>query len=228
MTADLKRLSHDAGVTLYMTLLAAFATLLHHYSSQPQLLIGSPVANRMLDNFDRVIGLFANMLVMRMNLDDNPRFSQLLERVRNLALAAYAHQDLPFEVLVEHLNPVRDGSRNPLVQVVFTMLEATDLQPSLSGLKVSPLPVDLGTSKFDLYLEMVEQESCLNGRLVFDSALFSRATARTIDEDFVKLLALILRNKEARVRELLQMNEERRESSSQIMGARDLEGTFLL
>jgi len=119
LTGRLTKLSQQQGVTLFMTLLAAFDTLLYRYTGQSDILVGSPIANRNRSEIEGLIGFFVNTLVMRTNLAGNPTFSELLGRVREIALGAYAHQDLPFEILVEALQPERDLSHTPLFQVMF-------------------------------------------------------------------------------------------------------------
>src|SRR5208337_926941 len=121
----LKALSRQEGVTLFMTLLAAFTILLHGYTNQDDLVVGTPTANRNRLEIEGLIGFFVNTLVLRTNLSDNPSFRDLLRRVREDYLGAYAHQDLPFERLVEELHPTRDLSRNPLFQVMFVLQNAS-------------------------------------------------------------------------------------------------------
>jgi hypothetical protein len=119
LSEALEALSQQEGVTLFMTLLAAFQTLLYRYTQQEDIAVGSPIANRNRSEIEGLIGFFVNSLVLRTNLSGNPTFRELLSRVREVALGAYAHQDLPFEKLVEELHPERNLSQNPLFQVVF-------------------------------------------------------------------------------------------------------------
>ena len=124
LTGKLTKLSQEQGVTLFMTLLAAFDTLLYRYTGTEDILVGSPIANRDRSEIEGLIGFFVNTLVMRTDLSGNPSFSELLGRVREMAMEAYSHQDLPFEMLVEALQPERDLSHTPLFQVMFVLQNA--------------------------------------------------------------------------------------------------------
>src|SRR5207249_596870 len=121
LTEALEKLSRKEDATLFMTLLTAFNILLHRYSGQDEILVGTPVANRNRPELEELIGVFINTIVQRISLSGDPGFRELLKRVRDVSLEAYAHQDLPFEKLVEELKPNRDLSRTPLFQVVFNL-----------------------------------------------------------------------------------------------------------
>ena len=133
LTQGLKALSRRHDVTLYMTLLAAFQTLLHRYTGQEDIAVGSPIAGRNRHEIEGLIGFFVNTLVMRSDLSGNPPFRELLARVREVALGAYAHQDLPFEKLVEELQPERNLSYSPLFQVMFVLQNAPAPLPEFGG-----------------------------------------------------------------------------------------------
>ena len=148
----LEKLSQQAGVTLFMTMLAAFQTLLYCYTGQTDIAIGSPIANRHRRELEELIGFFVNSLVLRTNLAGEPTFGEVLERVRDVTLAAYAHQDLPFEKLVEELQPVRNLGQNPLFQVVFALQNTPMEQLELPGLVFSPVEFETKTTRFDLEL----------------------------------------------------------------------------
>ena len=161
LTEALKELSRSEGTTLFMTLLAAFKTLLHRYTDQKNLVVGCPVVNRNLPEIENLIGSFVNTLVLCTDVSGNPTFREVLSRVRNVCLSAYAHQDLPFEKLVEELQPRRELGRNPIFQVMFAFQNDRGPGLSLSDLKSESVEVDGGISKFDLTLSLVEESENL-------------------------------------------------------------------
>ena len=185
-----------------MLLLAAFDALLHRYSRQEEIVVGTPIANRNRAEIEHLIGVFVNTLAIRVNLGGNPSFSELIMRVRDAALGAYAHQDLPFEKLVEELGLERDASRNPIFQVMF-VLHNTPMPPlQLTGLTLSPLDVETGTAKFDLTLSMMETDDALLGSLEYNTDLFKQSTIKQMVERFKMLLESIVNDPEQRVTEL--------------------------
>ena len=161
LTEALKALSRQEGVTLFMTLLAAFKTLLYRYTGQEDLLIGTPIAGRTRVETEALIGFFVNTLVLRTNMGGNPRFRELLGKVREVALDAYDHQDLPFEKLVDELLLERSPSHAPLVQVMFALQNAPRPALKLPGLTLDQMDVESGTAKFDLTLSMRDTEQGL-------------------------------------------------------------------
>ena len=185
--APLRRLGHSQGATLFMTLLAAFDVLLHRYSGQDDLAVGTPIANRHHHQTEGLVGFFVNTLVLRSRLDGAQSFVQLLQQVRETALEAYRHQDVPFELLVEKLNPARSMSHAPLFQVMF-MLQSM-AQPELAGLTLSVLEPDYRVAKFDLTLTAAEQP---DGSVVctweYDRDLFRAETVAAMAERFEVLL----------------------------------------
>jgi non-ribosomal peptide synthetase component F/acyl carrier protein len=210
LAEKLKRLSQQQGVTLFMTLLAAFQTLLYRYTNQEDICIGSPIANRNRREIEPLIGFFVNTLVLRTDLSSNPSFQELLGRVRQVALDAYAHQELPFEMLVEQLQPERSLSYTPLFQVMFS-LENAPMEPlALSSLTLDPWEIDAGIAKFDLSVSIEETERGLKGSLEYSTDLFDAATiARTI-EHFQTLLEGIVAAPERRISELPLLSEAER------------------
>ncbi len=203
----LKALSRREGVTLFMTLLAAFKTLLYRYTGQWDILVGSPIANRNRAEIEGLIGFFVNTLVLRTDLSGNLTFRELLCRVREVTLGSYTHQDLPFERLVEELQPERDLSRNPLFQVVFALQNVLVEAPTLPSLAVSPVEVHNGTAKFDLTLEMWERADGLCGQLEYNVDLFDATTISRMVGHFQTLLEGIVANPEQRLSELSLLTE---------------------
>ncbi|MCP4660718.1 MAG: amino acid adenylation domain-containing protein, partial [bacterium] len=181
-SADLNALGRKEGTTLYMTLLAIFQALLHRHTGQQDLAVGSVVANRRRIEIEPLLGFFINTLVLRGDLRGNPTFRELLARMREVALGAYAHQDVPFEKLVEELDPERDLSRNPLVQVVFVLQNAPAAPPDLiPGLTATLDSVDAaGEAKFDLSVVLWEAAGELVGTAEYGTDLFDAATIRRL------------------------------------------------
>jgi amino acid adenylation domain-containing protein len=196
----LKSLSQREGVTLYMVLLAAFKTFLHRYTTQTDILVGSPVAARNLGDLEGLIGYFSNTLVMRTDLAGDPPFREVLRRVRETALAAYEHQEMPFEKLVVELRPERDLSHTPLVQVAF-ILHSRALGQALEvpGLTLGAVEIDRGTAKFDLSLSMIDVDGNLFGSCEYNTDLFDEATIIRMQEQFRTLLEGIVENEDRRI-----------------------------
>ena len=188
LTAALQALSREEGSTLFMTLLAAFDALLYRYTGQEDIPLGSPIANRNRSEIEGLIGFFVNTLVLRTGLSGNPTFRELLGQVREMTLGAYAHQDVPFEMLVDELQPERDLSRTPLFQVMFVLQNAPMPLQGQSGLTFSPLEVDSRTAKFDLTLFMVETAQGLSGTWEYNTDLFDAATVARAVRYFQTLL----------------------------------------
>ncbi|BAT53521.1 Amino acid adenylation [Nostoc sp. NIES-3756] len=202
LTNKLTKLSQEQGVTLFMTLLAAFDTLLYRYTGTEDILVGSPIANRDRSEIEGLIGFFVNTLVMRTDLAGNPSFSELLGRVRFMAMEAYTHQDLPFEMLVEALQPERNLSYTPLFQVMFVLQNAPTSELELTGLTVSRLPIRGTTSRFDLTLSMEYTPTGLAGWWEYNTDLFDASTIERMTNHFVTLLEGIIANPEQRISQL--------------------------
>jgi len=202
LTAALQALSREEGSTLFMTLLAAFDTLLYRYTGQKDIVVGSPIANRNRSEIEGLIGFFVNTLVLRTGLSGNPTFRELLGQVREMTLGAYAHQDVPFEMLVDELQPERDLSRTPLFQVMFVLQNAPMPLQGQSGLTFSPLEVDSRTAKFDLTLFMVETAQGLSGAWEYNTDLFDGDTMRRLVGHFQVLLEGIVADPNRRLSEL--------------------------
>jgi amino acid adenylation domain-containing protein/non-ribosomal peptide synthase protein (TIGR01720 family) len=206
LTEELKALSRREGVTLFMALLAAFQSLLHRYSRQDDIVVGSPVANRNRTEVEGMIGLFVNTLVLRTDLSGDPTFRDLLKRVREMASAAYAHQEIPFEKLVEELAPERHVSRTPLFQVMFVFQNnQANAKKHKGGAALSAYrlnQVDPGTAKFDLTLSIMETKRGLETSFKYSSDLFDRPTVSRMLGHFQTLVQAIVANPDQRVSQL--------------------------
>ena len=207
LSQALTELSRQQGATLFMTLLAAFDALLYRYTGQGDILVGTPIANRNRGEIEGLIGFFVNTLVLRTDLADNPSFSQLLTRVREVTMDAYAHQDLPFEMLVEALQPERDLSHTPLFQVAFVLQNTPKSEIAMTGLTVTDLPPENTTAKFDLTLAMVNTDDGLKGVWEYNTDLFESSTIERLSGHFLNLLGGIVANPQARISQLPLLTE---------------------
>ncbi|HEX4961001.1 MAG TPA: amino acid adenylation domain-containing protein, partial [Thermoanaerobaculia bacterium] len=210
-TEALKGLGQRAGGTLYMSLLAVFASLLQRYSGQEDVTLGSPTANRPRPELEKLIGFFVNTLVLRADLSDSPSFNELLRRVRIAALGAYAHQDLPFEKVVFELQPERNLSTSPLFQVLFSLQNTPSGSLTLPGLALKPVGAAVTTAKFDLSLYLSEADGGLSGGLEYNTDLFDRTTIDRLLGHFQELLAGVVVQPGSRVAELPILPREERD-----------------
>ncbi|MBD2562853.1 MULTISPECIES: amino acid adenylation domain-containing protein [Nostoc] len=202
LSNKLTKLSQEQGCTLFMTLLAAFDTLLYRYTGTEDILVGSPIANRNRNEIEGLIGFFVNTLVLRTDLSGDRSFNELLGRVRLMAIDAYAHQDLPFEMLVEVLQPERDLSHTPLFQVMFALQNVPISEIELTDLTISSLPVESATAKFDLFLSIQNTGNGLAGVWEYNTDLFDASTIERMTGHFVTLLSGIVANPEERISQL--------------------------
>jgi amino acid adenylation domain-containing protein len=184
----LRELSRKEQATLFMTLLAAFKVLLCRYTGQQDIAIGTPIAGRNRSEIEGLIGFFVNTLVLRTDLSGNCTFRELLRRVRETALGAYAHQDLPFEKLVEELQPERDLSRNPLFQIFFNMLHGGSTDLELPGLEIESVASFKSESKFDLTLYVGEHDDGARLIMVYNTDLFESGTIKRLLRHYCTLL----------------------------------------
>jgi thioesterase domain-containing protein len=184
--------SCTTGATLFMILLAGFLALLSRYSEQDEIVVGTPIANRNRAEIEDLIGQFANILALRIKLDGDPTFGELLERVKETSLGAYAHQDMPFERLMEELRPERSLSHSPLFPVLFSLQHARRWAFELSGLRFEPLGGVIGTTaKCDISVFLLEDEG-LSGRVVYNADLFNAATIDRMLQHYLGLLEAAL------------------------------------
>ncbi|MEH2138509.1 non-ribosomal peptide synthetase [Nostoc sp.] len=221
LTDALEKLSQQQEVTFFMTLLAAFKTLLYRYTHQEDIAVGSPIANRNRSEIEGLIGFFVNSLVLRSNLSGNPTFRELLGRVREVTLGAYSQQDLPFDKLVEELHPERNLSYHPLFQVVFSFQNAPMSALELPGLVPSFMNIELKKTRFDLELHLWkcsddfrslwganwEYSEGLRGVIVYNTDVFEQATISRMLEHFETLLSSIVTNPEQRIANLPLLSE---------------------
>ncbi|MEH2438424.1 MAG: amino acid adenylation domain-containing protein [Nostoc sp.] len=210
LTDALNQISQREDVTLFMTLVAGFNTLLYCYTNQKDILVGSPIANRNRTELEGMLGLFVNTLVLRNNLSGNPSFREFLHRVREVTLNAYAHQDLPFEKLVEELQPERDLSRNPLYEVMFVLQNTPMSVQEVSGLTLRTLQFDSGTAQLDIFVSMSESQQGLTGFLEYNTDIFDSVTITRFISNFQTLLESIVANPEQRISELSPLTAKER------------------
>ena len=192
ITAPLKELSREEGATLFVILMAAFNTLLHRYTAQEDIIIGFPIANRNHAEIQNAIGFFVNTLPLRTDLSGDPTFRELLKRVRAVCIEAYAHQDLPFEKLVEELYQERDLNRNPVFDVMFVFQNISEPLLKIPDVKSGAVRINTGTSKFDLTLSLGEREQMLVGFIEYRTDLFERRTIERMIGHFQTLLEGII------------------------------------
>ncbi|WP_438025455.1 amino acid adenylation domain-containing protein [Sorangium sp. So ce233] len=202
LSAQLGAVARGQGVTSFVLLLAAFQTLVARYSGQTDLCIGTPITNRARVEVEGLIGLFVNTIVLRADLGGNPRFTELLARAREEVVAAQAHQDLPFERLVQALRPARNLGHTPLFQVMFSLAEAARRARPIAGLEIRPVDVDPGSAQFDLSLHMAATPEELVGSFEYSTDLFEERTIRRMADDLRALLEGIAARPTARLDEL--------------------------
>lgn len=210
----LKALSRDQDSTLFMTLLAAFKALLYCHTGQSDIVVGSPIAGRNRAEFEKPIGLFLNTLALRTDLSANPTFRQLLGRVREVALQAYKHQDLPFERIVQELSPDRSAGHAPLYQVWFVLQMASIPDFTLCGMTISNVEMELQATKFDLAFNLAESPAGIGGSIEYRPDLFEKDTIARLAEDFKTVLDNAVADPDVRLdalkESLLEKNRQKR------------------
>ncbi len=188
VTAGLRQIAAGNGATLFMTLMAGFVSVLSRYSRQQDVVIGTGTANRNHTDTESVVGFFINTLVLRTDLSGDPTFAELIRRVRQVSLDAYAHQDVPFEKLVEELQPERSLSHTPLFQVMFAMQNVPSGALHLGGARVTPIEPDDATAKFDLTVFLEDSADGVSGSVVYSTDIFDGATVTRLLRHYVTLL----------------------------------------
>jgi len=216
LPADLSRavkaFSQREGATLFMTLLAAFQTLLFRYSGQDDIVVGSPIAGRTQMETENLIGAFVNILALRGDLSGNPTFREFLSRVRETALESYTHQEVPFERLVEELRPDRSTNRTPIFQAMFALQNSKAAEIAVAGLTLSALKLDRTKSKFDLTLEVEEQPDGLHASFEYNTDVFAPATMQRMLDHFQNLLTAIVAHPDQSLSDLSLLSDAERET----------------
>jgi amino acid adenylation domain-containing protein len=209
----LRTLSQEDETTLFMTLLAAFNTLLHRYTGRTDILVGSPIANRTRVELEPLIGFFANTLVLRTSLEDDPSFRELLRRTKEVTLDAYAHQDVPFEKLVQELNPERELSHSPLFQVLFAIAQP-GYASDLAGIDATRLELERGTAKVDLGLFIAEGPRGLGASFEYATDLFDASTVDRMLAHYESILEAVAADPDRSVGGLSLLSVEERSTLS--------------
>ncbi|HXI74595.1 MAG TPA: condensation domain-containing protein, partial [Pyrinomonadaceae bacterium] len=208
LTASLKLLSRNENVTLFMMLLATFQALLFRYTGQEDVVVGSPVAGRTMFETENLIGAFVNTLVLRGDLSGHPTFREVLARVRQTVMGSFCHQDVPFEKLVEELNPERKANRSPLFQVMFAFQNMPEPQLAVNGVKFAPINVENNAAKFDLTLEVQEAPDGISVSFEYARDLFAAETIERMLAHYQNVLMAIVSDPAQRVDELQLLSKE--------------------
>ncbi|ARU63621.1 hypothetical protein CBW65_23345 [Tumebacillus avium] len=203
-------LGQQEEASLYMTLLAAYKALLHRYSGQEDIILGTPIANRSRPELEGLIGFLANTLVLRTDLSGRPTFRELLQRVRTMALEGYEHQDMPFVKLVEEVQPNRDVNVSPLIQAMFVLQNAPKPTVTFNDLTVSMMGIESKTAKFDMSLFLTEDGDGLEGVFEYNTDLFDAVTIERMGLHYRNLLAAVAANPDCRIDELVFLSEAER------------------
>ena len=208
LTQELHALSRSEEATLFMTLLATFKVLLYRYTGQGDLLVGTPMANRERPEIEELIGIFLNTVLLRSKITDGLTFREFLRQIRKVALEAFRHKDLPFERLVEELQPRRDKARTPFVQVWFAMQNTPTTEIKLPGLSISPAPIRNSPGQFDLELLLWDKRDRIEGNFKYNADLFNAATVARMTDLFACLLRHIVGDPGARISTLVGLLNE--------------------
>jgi acyl carrier protein len=225
-TSGLKQLCRAEGVTIFMALLTAFQTLLYRYTGQDDIVIGTPIAGRNRADIEGLIGFFVNTLVLRTKIRAEQSFRELLKEVREVTLGAYAHQDLPFEKLVEELQPDRDMGHTPLFQVMFMLQSAPHEVEELPGVLMTNFNSQQTTAKFDLTLSLIETGDKIAGSLEYNTDLFDAATIAKMTGYLQNILESILKQPDALVGELELLSEQESALLAEEIGIEEFDESF--
>ncbi|AFZ23808.1 amino acid adenylation enzyme/thioester reductase family protein [Cylindrospermum stagnale PCC 7417] len=224
LSNSIKSLSQRENATLFMTLLAAFNVLLYHYTEQEDILIGSPIANRNRSELEELIGFFVNTLLLRTNLSHNPSFQEILQRVKAMALGAYANQDIPFEKLVAELQPERSLNHSPLFQVWFVLQNAPKSNLEMEGLNLTILETDSSMVRHDLKLQLSETPTGLQGFFEYKTDLFHATTITRMAGILETLLTIISEQPDIKLDQLVKLLQET-EKQQQMLQQQELQQT---
>jgi amino acid adenylation domain-containing protein len=218
------QLCKEKGTTLYIGLLAVYKVLLARYSGQTDIVVGTPIAGRNFSEVEYLIGLFVNTLVIRNHLADNPSFTAFMQQVKRACLEAYDHQDLPFEVLVEKLNPGRSLNHSPLFQAMFAFQNAPEIAFKLPEVQISPVDVETGTAKFEIYLSIEEKTEGLDGVFEYQADLYDPETIQQLAKHFHVLIEQIAQEPDQKVMNIPLLSEEEKKQIIQLSSSYLLEG----
>lgn len=211
VTEDLEKISRESDATLFMILLTAYFILLHRYSGQDEIIVGSPIANRNHSDLENMIGVFINTLALRVDLSTKPTFREVLVQVRDVCREAYAHADLPFEKIVEELKPQRDLNRTPIFQTVFNMQSAPLPKLDIPGIEIGFVDLDRGASEFDLTLLIAKQDGACFATVEYSDELFAAETVARMFQSYQILLEDIIAHPDCSISRLQMISKEEHE-----------------
>ncbi len=212
LSDELRALTKKQGATLFMTMLAAFEALLARHSGQNDFAIGTPIANRGRAEIEGLMGIFLNTLVLRADLNGDPTFLELIARAKGTALGAFNNQDLPFEVLVEELQPERNPGRNPLCQVMLVLVQAPLTNRTMGDILISDVKIENKTAKFDLTLFLTDGPDGIQGLLGYNTDLFTASRIERMAEHFVNLLTGAVSNPRLRISQVPLLGKAERDT----------------
>jgi len=208
LVQGLNELSRKSNATLFMTLLSVFQVLLSKYSNMNDIVVGTPIAGRINQQIEKLVGFFINNLAIRTDINDHSTFSDILENVRETTLKAYEHQLLPFDKLVDEIKPARDMSHQPIFQVMFVFQNLPEIKGNLTEVEVSPLNLASNLTNYDLTLTMVENDEYVEGIFDYNSDLFYNSTIQRIVEHFLLIISSVCSSPDDEIREIMLISED--------------------